>query len=477
MAFEKLITALQAFNKPQHQRFLLYLQSPYFNTPEAALQLYGYLARLHPLYPAGKLKTTAIAKKIPALHNKNKQAKAGTELLKMILQFIAQEEWQKNHHEQTVAQLQGLKNLHLFDWYKQIAEKTGLLQSEITHADIDTLYYRHRLTEINLNGFDARLQRNSGNNLYPVVQTLDLFYALKKLRYHCELLSRHQVLGTPYQADNINYLLQLLQPYCNPQHPYIFLFTHVYHMLSAADFTTANKHHTAIHQYITAHSQQPLSASIAETIGYLINFSLQYHNTGNQQAGQYALHWYQVKLQHGLFATNNKVLPADFRNLISLCVIYGTQPGWLKTFIDTHTPLLPEPHRHNHTAFAYGQYYYFTKQYNKALPYLQQAVAKKEPVFNMIILRWQFMCLYEQNSANTQLLYQFIEAWQRQLHRSTTELHQLKEIFLKVITYSKKLLAAQNKTELQLLLAQLNSEPFFAGKYWLAKQIENKISP
>lgn len=476
MAFEKLIAVLQTFQPPVIERLGQYLKSPYFNTPEAALQLYHYLAPLHPQYPEAKLQTAAIAKKQPVLFNKNKQAKAGTELLKTVIQFIAEEAWQKNHHEQTLAGLQGLKNLHLFDHYQQIAEKTELLQSEITNADIEKLYYQHRLTELEHNGFDARLQRNPHNNLQPVVQTLDVFYAIKKLRYHCELLSRHQVLGTPYHAENTHYLIQVLQHYNHPQHPYVYLFANVYQMLAADKYTDAHKHYGLLHKYITSNNRSPLSSEIAETIPYLINFSLHWYNLGNQQAGKNALHWYRALIKHELFIVNRKVMPADFRNIVSLSVIYKQKPRWLKYFLDKHAPLLPEPHRYNNTSFCYGQYYYLTKQYDKALPCFQQVHAKKEPIFNMIILRWQFMCLYEQNPANHQLLYQFIETWQRQLHRITPELHRFKEIFLTVTNYSKKLLAAQNKTELQLLLKQLSTEPYFAGKYWLLEQLQKKIT-
>jgi hypothetical protein len=63
--------------------------------------------------------------------------------------------------------------------------------------DFEVFYRRHLLTELQFGGFDAVLNRTADNDLHPVTRTLDAFYALKKLRYHCELLNRKIGSGHP----------------------------------------------------------------------------------------------------------------------------------------------------------------------------------------------------------------------------------------------------------------------------------------
>lgn len=472
MAFEKLITALQAFNKPQHQRFLLYLQSPYFNTPEAALQLYGYLARLHPLYPAGKLKTTAIAKKIPALHNKNKQAKAGTELLKMILQFIAQEEWQKNHHEQTVAQLQGLKNLHLFDWYKQIAEKTGLLQSEITHADIDTLYYRHRLTEINLNGFDARLQRQPSNDINKVIFTLDEFHALKKIRYLCEAISRNQWFGSGLCDADITALVNKLSPYYTNEHPYVFAVINLLHMLLSPTFDQAMNYYSPLKEYTASciHKQQ-FSRLLIEINQYAINFCLRWNNLGYTAAGKEYMWWIEWQIKQDLLLENNKIQPIVFRNIIGIAAKNHYPANWLLRFIEHYSPFLPETMRANNVAYVLGIYFYTLGDYSEAVHQFTAAETKTEPIFNCILKRWIFICRY-QSSNNTDHLDSLLFTYEKYIERHRADLHHFTSVFLKFIFYAKKRLTTHTKSEKNALAEALEQQEFFPGKDWLLTTLQ-----
>ena len=76
------------------------------------------------------------------------------------------------------------------------------------------------------------------------------------------------------------------------------------------------------------------------------------------------------------------------------------------------------------------------------------------------------------NTENKTVLLDFLIAWERLLHRTAPELHQLKQVFGKVISYSKKLLAAGNQKQKKEIITALDAEPFFAGKNWLLDHLK-----
>jgi hypothetical protein len=477
MAFNKLTEQLQAFDKPLLKKLSIYLTSPYFNVAESALQFFNYLEKLHPHFEEKKLTEEAIAKKEPALFDYNKQAKAATKLLQAIEHFLAVEQFEKQPAHQTLYLLKGLQHLKLHEAFETTAQEFEEQLAACPEKDIDYFNYLHRLTELKHNSFEARLQRNHKNDLLPVTQTLDTFYALKKLRYHCELLSRHQVLGIAYDKENVAELLQLLQPYTTAQYPYVYLFVHVYQMMRATGFEEGQKHYQLLHTYIEQANYTTLPQGGIEATGYLINYCLHWNNLGYKKAGAGALYWYQLKINHNRFIENGRIQPSDFRNIVSLSVINNHNPNWLLKFIETYAPYLPAEHAPTNLAFAQAQYFYYVKKYEAAMPLFQQAQAKDEPIFNMIVRRWQFMCMYEQNPKNQTVLLDFVASWERSLHRQAEGLQHYKDVFAKVISYCKKLLAA-NQPEQKLTLAQtLHTEPFFAGKDWLLAQLQvNQVS-
>jgi hypothetical protein len=472
MHLSKLTTTLKALDKPVFDRLRDYIQSPYFKVSSPAASLFTYLEKHYPKFPENKIQPQSIAKKCPLLYDENKQAKAGTQLQKHVEHFLTLEKWatQTNTHPHYLLQTQMQLNLH--DSFNSSFKKYKQQLEECAEKNIDYFYNKHTFTELEFNGFHARLQRNPQNDLTPVLKTLDEFYAIKKLRYQCELLSRHQILGTPYSDDNIDSIIQTLQPHTNEQYPYVYLFANTFLMLRKTNFEDCLIHYRHIHDFVSQRLEAKISQGIKECIYYVINHCLHWNNKGYEAAGTNALWWYELKINKDLLIENGLLQPSDFRNIVSLAIINNKNEKWLKQFIDNYHMYLPAEHQPTNTAFAQAQYLYYTKKYGLAMPLFQQAQAKEEPIFNMIVRRWQFICMYEQNPDNKDLLLDFVIAWERQLHRTAPSLHQLKPVFGKVISYSKKLLQSNDKETRKKIIASLNAEDFFAGKPWLLKQLQ-----
>lgn len=472
MHLQKLITHLQKLERPQFNRFSDFVRSPYFRVPSSAVALFNYLALLYPQFEEKKILPPLIAKKVKELPTENKQAKAGTELMKGLERFLAVEQWSGN--DRTVM-VDGLWAQNYIQWQSLFEDNLKKLENRLeqdTERDIDYFYHRHLLTTIKNHGYFVKTIRNPQNNLKPVVKTLDEYYALKKLRYHCELLSRFHVLGIPYQKENVDELLHILEPYNGATYPYVYLFINVYQMLSASCYEDFLPYYQHIKNYIIANEKEGLSQALLESIEYANSACVNWFNKGNLEAGSESLWCVEIKIKHNQVIEQGIIQPIVLRNIITLAVLVNKEPEWISNFLSTYGPYLKGDNAATNLAFAQAQYYHYIKKYDKAMPLYQQAQVKDEPVFNVVVRRWQFMCLYEQNPDNKATLLDFLNAFDQYLKRNTSSLHHLKEMFAMFSNYCKKLLNLNTKLQRQETIKELKNKPYFTGKPWILQQLE-----
>ncbi len=448
-----------------------FLSSPYFQVPAGALPLFQYLRKLHPYYDEKKTAADYIQKKAPALGNQKRQANNGSELLKAIEHFLAVEDFGSSADSVDRHRLQAYKKHHMFEAFNKEHEQLLKKIDEDKEQSVETFYNRHILAELALSGFDTKLNRTIQNNAHPVIKTLDEFYALKKLRYHCELLNRNQVLGTPYENENIDYILSVLQSLNTESYPHVYLFVNIYQMLKSANFEEGNNYYNLLRTFIDQHGNVSSWVDIKEAITYITNFGLYWNSRGFHDAGAIALWGLERKIEANELLENGKISPPNFRNIVTLAILTKRDAVWIKEFIDSYAKYLPVEQRETNFAFALAQYHYYLGDFGKAMPLFQQAQVKEEPIFNAIVRRWQFMCMYEQDPEAIDVLFDFLNAYDRYIVRYAEQFHWMKEIFVKNISYSKKLLKATDAAKKKELAALLNQEKYFTGKEWLLKQL------
>lgn len=471
MHLEKLAAVLKTFDKQRLKRLKVYIESPFFDVLPVCGILLERLVTLHPQFDESKMQPGYIGKKDRSLSTLGKQQTAGSNLLKVIIKFMAQEEWEKSNTE-TFYQLKGVQQLPLADDFnKGCREEFKRLQAE-PEQQVDTFYQRHMLTELTLNGFAAKLNRTAQNDIMPVVKTLDEFYALKKLRYLCEALNRRQFFGTPliYHEQHIPTLLKILEPYTHDGHPYVYLFVNVYKMMAADSYDDYDLYYQLIKQYTLRHGN---SAGVREAIGYAVNQSLYWSNKGYAPAGSEYLWWMDWKLKNHLLLQNGLMQPVTFRNIVSAAQSQNDKERMSRT-IESYARYLPEEHYAINLAFANGLYHYMLKNYKKAVRFFLQAHAGEEVAFNCIIRVWQWKCLYELDRNDTDALLNHLSSFEKYLLRNKTEPAPLLSSSYLFIQYSRKLLRSDTASEIAECVKELENEDRFAGKVWLLQQLEIK---
>lgn len=473
MHLAKLIGVLKSFTKSDLNHLNKYIQSPVFLVYPPSVSLFNHLYKTAPSFTAERNSVAAIAKGNPALSTLSKQETAGSRLLQHVYNFIAYTQWQQNQDEKKRCTIQGLKALQLYDEYNRQFEKQMDLLNQNHRQDPDTFYEKHLLTELSLNGFAAKLKRNTGNSIMPVVETLDVFYALKKLRYLCEAINRKQFFGTAigYHEEQIPVLLKILEPYTNGQHPYVYLFVNVYRLLVSDSYEDAMLYYSLIKKLANQTPGTPAQTT-REAMGYAVNCLLNWYNKGYDAAGNEYLWWIDWRMKHGFLLEGNKLMPITFRNIISVSVSCYT-PAQIENLIERYGAYLPREYSETYLAFASGLQQYAGKKYRKAMHSFMQAQAKEDAVFNSSIRRWQWMCTYDLDPNDVDNLFNQLQSFEKYLHRNANELQYVIPVYKIFIEYGYRLLKATAQDSAANLFALQHAE-HFVGRPWLMEKLMAK---
>lgn len=474
MHLAKLVNTLQRFDTPGLLRLKEYVNSPYFKVPKASVNLFNYFYDLHPAFPQKKITAEVIGEKFDNLSTPSKQNAAGSRLLDSIDHFTALEAWQRSPYDVQRHALSGLKEMHRFDEFEKEYIKAYQSLEANPEQDIDTFFQKHLLTELSVNGFDALLKRSTKNDLSPVLTSLDEFYALKKLRYLCEIHERQRIFGAQYQKQDVFPLLDILKPYTDEQHPYVFLFVHVYLMLSADSYEESTGPYQVIKTYTDHTTEGVLPQSVIECVGYCVNYTLRWYNKGFEPAGDEYLWWIDLQMKKNLLLKNGKITPVSFRNICSIAAMSKTTADWLNLFITRYVPALPDTHRESNEAFVKGLYQYKLGRYKEATRYFLLAQAGEEITFNCIIRRWQFMSTYNFDSSDIDTLSNHLSSFDKYLQRHAKHVASIRNAFDTFIHYSNRLMHSSPYEIGETFFIALENENHFPGKTWLLQQFETK---
>ncbi len=471
MHFYKLIKSLQAFDAEQIKSLQKYVRSPYFGVYPPSVLMFDYMATLHPRFPQRKITFEAIANLGESLSTLKRQETAGTRLMRCIEGFIAQEEWQKNDREVTRYRIKGYMALGMETEFEKAFEKELVRLKEDPEQSFDVFAERHLLTELSFGGVKARIQKET---LMPIVTTLDEFYAIKKVRYLCEAVNRNRYAGKAYEEKDVSSLFEILEPYNNLRHPYVYLFVNAYKMLHAKNYLESLPYYERIKNVADSQDGPKVSQSIREAMGYAVNTALSWFNLGDEEAGKEYLWWMEWRMKNNLLLENGRLFPVTFRNMMVLAV--GNKDAkWMEETISFYGSYLPEEHRDANVAFAKGIAHFASGNYKKAGRFFLQAQAGEEAFVNAVIKRWQWMCSYEYDRTDADILISQLAAFEKHLQRNKNDIGQMCRVFELFVEHSKNLILSATKLEVKTAHARLEKDVYFMGKKWLLQKFGEKM--
>lgn len=462
MYLPKLTTTLAKLSKENMKRFSAFVCSPYFGFSAGAQKLIKFCELYHPTFNEKNFNAVQIAKKSPELSSPKTQANRASEIVLGFEKFVAVEQTAISLFPTRQLQIVGLQR---FNFPELATKNAAQLLAELNNPpneSVESFQNKHFLFEAMANGIGATVGNANAHSIEKVIASLDEFYALKKIRYQCEILNRSLFLKVSAPPFNENYLISILQPYLNQNHPYVFIFFLIYKMLSEMKHDVFLRHYKIFKETTNNINHLTYKSLLSEASGYLITLT---HYWIEKEHQEY-FYWIDWQIHHDAFLQNQMLNPVRFRNVVINAFLFDKGEKWLSNFIEKFQVFLPEKHKELNQEFVNGVLLLEQKKLKKAFQSFRKIADTEDVIFNCIIKRFQFITLYELDSENTEELKIFIESFTKFMQRNTNKIGPVLEANRLFIKYAKLLIVNAEKLNIE----KLKKEERLLMKSWFIRK-------
>lgn len=362
----KLINLLKTLSKDELKKFGEYLDSPIFNKREQSCQLYNLIAPHAPDYLDKSLDRHFVFKKLfPQKDQFNRSnltvaMRHLTDLLEDFFVFIKNE---NNEYQKTQLLLESFIDRGQSKYFEQLLNKMSssqTIKAKSTHA-----YYRQY--QISKNQYQySFVNRQSKHAIDPnkLLQDLDVYYIMCKLKYCCSALNRENIFKGKHQ---ILFLDAIVNDLPKIKHfievPLIDLYYACLMMLKEKDNPD---HFNSLNNLLKKYTGQIPKKELRNI--YIL--ALNYCRSQIQKDQKYYINLlsiYSSMIKDGLLTGSNGYMHhRNFKNIVSLGM-KAKQSDWTKIFIDENIDEIDPSIRKSVFHFSLGVWNFYNKQYRDAM--------------------------------------------------------------------------------------------------------------
>lgn len=470
----KIVELFSLLSKAQVKELKKWVEAPCYNTDKAVVDFYEYLASFHPRFSEKNMDVVAILKKVKSINSENKLNQKATALLSVIEIFLVNTSNDVSINTE-IAIIKNYKYLVLEKHFKQRYNKALTTAMKKTFKEPDDYYNIHLLEQSKFEGFAANTQRNNINNIYPIIDSLDIFYFSKKLRYLVETANRHLFIGTPFNHHDAETFITQIAVYNQLEYPYIYCFYRVYALLNSKINEDAVKAYNELKMFLEAYKKHIHKIDYSGIIGYMQNFCLRCinHDIGNYEID--FLYWVDEQIAENILLEKQLIQPAHYRNIVA-AAIKADNITFAENFIEQYAHFLPSEHKEAFSLYTKALLAYAQKNYTKAQKIIAQTPNGDTKTFDALLKKLLLKCCYDNAETDIIHLLETIKNFESFLNYNKEKLAGNYMVLKKFSQYYQLLAKAQlNNKNLQQIITQLTAEPSFADKDWLLHRFESLI--
>jgi hypothetical protein len=468
----KIVELFRVLSKAQVKELKKWVEAPCYNTDKAVVDFYEYLASCHPRFDEKNVAVATMLKKIKGIKSENKLNQKATALMGVIEIFLINTSNDVAINAE-IAILKTYKYLVLEKHFKQRYNKAFFAASQKTFKEPDDYYNIHLLEQTKFEGFSANTQRNNGNTINPVIDSLDIFYFSKKLRFLVEAANRHLFIGTPLNHHDAEIFLTQIAVYNQPEYPYIYCFYRVYALLSSSISKDVIKAYSELKVSLKAYKKHIHKIDYNSIINYMQNFCLRCINHNIRNYENDFLYWVDEKIAEDILLEKQLIQPANYRNIVAIAIKAGNIT-YAENFIEQFARFLPHEHKEAFALYTQALLAYAQKDYTKAEKIIAKTPNGDTKTFDALLKKLQLKCRYDNAETDTTQLLETIKNFESFLNYNKEKLAGNYIVLKKFSQYYQLLAKAQlGNNNVPQTITKLNTETSFVDKDWLLHRFES----
>jgi len=391
----KVVRQIEAMDGRERERLRQFVRSPYFNRHKGTSLLLDFL-----LKELGKTKpklTEARAQDALTGSGTNQSlADLMSSLMKLVNRFLAVEQLQTEEFREEVLVLKRSKELRRFK----------LLENRGNRLDRKVEKYRFRDGETHLaayewksiNGYlQGNADRSDTREMQAMLNHLDRFYLVEKLRHACQLTANMMLMNTHYELLFLEPILDYLNSEAGilmrkqGREPSIEAY---YHILMSMREPNAEEHYQRMLHYLDEGLDRLPLEQQKDVYGFANNYCIKRIMSGHAEFRGELLELYQRGISTGLMYDRGAISEYDYKNVVTI----GSGNGefeWTERFIENNRERLPARSRANAYALNKAKYLYSRKRLDEAA-HLLATVTDSDHVYHLARVLLEVQIAYDQ---------------------------------------------------------------------------------
>ncbi len=484
----KVMDILAVLSKKDVGNFYDFVRSPYFNKKERLVHFVKFLQKYHPNFEQKSCNTHNAFKCLykNEAYKKAKLDSCKTELKKLLEDFLRLEALKQNGNVQTDLLLQILTQKQLDESFGKELERSGKELNKNAQKGVDQ-YKRMFELAIQDYAFEVNRKGRLSDNvkLLNVIQHLDVYYLIEKVRFACTLLNRQQAIVNEDQIEE-DLLLKYILTYLEDGEallqniPLLQFYYNLYLLLKSEQLDRqedVQKHYLNLKKALETYGDKIDKGELRQIFTAVVNYysRMMKKGQGNNYLNE-VFEWYLYMLEKEVLLENGLFAPFQhFRNM----VVAGLRLGkldWTEQFILENQVHIPKKKRTFMVNYSLAEVHFYKESFEETLDFLLKLDQVKKDKIQQIehkILRCKTYFELKQIEALDSLIHATEMYLSRQQGAISPNFYNSS---LNLINTLKKIIkksADPNYTkDKQILLEEIATTQLLSERVWLQEKVK-----
>lgn len=391
----KVVRQISAMDGRERERLRQFVHSPYFNRHEGTIKLLDFvLCELGKTKP--KLKEARAQDAVKGSGTEQSLADLQSALMKLINQFLAVEQLNEESFHQEVLTLKRTKELQRFNLLENRGKRLDSKVAKHKFRDGDTHLAAYEWKSIN--GYhQGETDRADTREMQAMLNHLDRYYMVEKLRHACKLTANMMMLNTHYEFLFLESVLEYLNSeagsslIASGKEPSIDCY---YHILMSLQEPDDYSHYARLLYYLgEGFPRLPLEHQ-RDVYSFASNYCIQRIRSGHAGYRSELMDLYRRGIDTGIIYIKGEISEYDYKNIVTLGSA-SQEFDWTGRFIEEHRERLPAAKRDNAYALNKANYLYALKRLDEAARLLV-TVTDSDIVYHLARVVLEIRIAYDQ---------------------------------------------------------------------------------
>ncbi len=390
----KVVRQIIAMDGRERERLRQFVRSPYFNRHLATSKLLDFILKeLSKTKP--KLEEARAQDAVKGSGTGQKLNDLLSGLMKLINRFLAVEQLQSEAFREEVLTLKRTKELHRYKLLDNRGKRldTKVAKHKFRDADTHLAAYEWK----NINGYlQGETNRTDTREMQAMLNHLDRFYLVEKLRHACQLTANMMLLSTHYDLLFLDPILAYLDSDTGKElrasgaEPSIDAYYHI--LMSLREPEDKSHYDRMLHYLDEGFEQLPLRHQKDIYI-----FASNYCISRVRKEPEYLnelMNLYRRVLQNGIIYEKGEINEFDYKNIVTLGSA-TKEFDWTERFIEDNRERLPPARRDNAYALNKAKFLYSLGRLEEAAQLLV-TVTDSDVVYHLARVILEVRIAYDQ---------------------------------------------------------------------------------